>query len=191
MKKLVLILLTCTVLAATGCKSLSGKNTQKQEQMNESIPEEKSFTEVDGILVGEIGRQQFEKETYAKWFEPRYDAYTIHEDDVAVVHDLMKGIDVTVLMGTWCPDSRREVPNFFKILDITNTSPDIELIAVSRAKTTPAGLENGKQLQRVPTFIFSKNGKELGRIVEYPIESLEKDIIKILSGEEYKHAYEN
>jgi hypothetical protein len=41
----------------------------------------------------------------------------------------------------------------------------------------------------VPTFIFMKDGQELGRIVEYPLESLEKDMAKILSGVDYKHAY--
>jgi len=29
----------------------------------------------------------------------------------------------------------------------------------------------------------------LGRIVEYPIESLEQDMLKILQGKPYKHAY--
>ena len=34
-----------------------------------------------------------------------------------------------------------------------------------------------------------KNGKEINRIVEFPIETIEKDIYKILSGNEYKNAY--
>ena len=34
-----------------------------------------------------------------------------------------------------------------------------------------------------------KDDQELGRMVEYPLESLEKDMVKILSGEDYKHAY--
>ena len=42
----------------------------------------------------------------------------------------------------------------------------------------------------VPTFIFYKDGEELGRIVEYPIQDLESDMLKILSGQPYRHAYD-
>ena len=33
------------------------------------------------------------------------------------------------------------------------------------------------------------NTASLPRIVEFPIESIEKDIFKILNSEDYKHAY--
>ena len=38
---------------------------------------------------------------------------------------------------------------------------------------------------------INKKGKEIGRFVEYPRESVEEDILKIVSGEAYKHSYEN
>jgi hypothetical protein len=43
---------------------------------------------------------------------------------------------------------------------------------------------------KVPTFIFYKDGKEIGRYVEYARVSLEKDILKIVSGLPYKHSYD-
>ena len=52
------------------------------------------------------------------------------------------------------------------------------------------GLEEGLDIQRTPTFIFFKNGVEIGRIVETPRDSLENDILKIVSGQEYKHSYQ-
>jgi thiol-disulfide isomerase/thioredoxin len=61
-------------------------------------------------------------------------------------------------MGTWCGDSKRETPAFYKILD--NTVFDynnLELITVSRAKETPEGFEKDLNIIRVPTFIFYKN----------------------------------
>ena len=95
-------------------------------------------------------------------------------------------------MGTWCGDSKRETPTFYKILDETNYNyNNLELVTVDRSKTTPDGLEKGYDVVRVPTFIFYKDGKEIGRYVEYARESLEEDMLAILSGKDYKHSYED
>ena len=60
---------------------------------------------------------------------------------------------------------------------------------VSEDKDTPEGLEEGMDIQYVPTIILFKNGEELGRIVESPVETLEKDLLKIAKGEPYEHTY--
>jgi hypothetical protein len=44
--------------------------------------------------------------------------------------------------------------------------------------------------QVLPMFIFSKKGEEINRIVEFPIISLEQDILDILQDKGYKHAYD-
>ena len=65
----------------------------------------------------------------------------------------------------------------------------LEIIAVDRSRKTPDDLQKGFELIRVPTFIFYKKGKEIGRFVEYPKKSVEADFLKILNGKRYKHAY--
>lgn len=192
MNKFFLIAAVTITIGVVGCKGMA-QNTEKKTVQNDAISVETTTQSVaqpqqPDMLVGEIDRQQLETGKFAKWFESGYDAYEV-KGDTDMISNLLKGVDITIFMGTWCPDSRREVPNFYKIMDAVVGSPDIKLIAVTRAKTTPEGLESGKDILRVPTFIFTKNGKELGRIVEYPIETLEKDMIKILKGEDYKHAY--
>ena len=49
--------------------------------------------------------------------------------------------------------------------------------------------EEKMNLNRVPTIIFYKNGKEVNRFVEFAQESLEEDIAKIVSGKDYKNSY--
>ena len=93
-------------------------------------------------------------------------------------------------MGTWCSDSRMHTPAFFKLIDYLKIKDKkMKLIAMSLDKTTVDSLEKNQDIINIPTIIFMKNGKEINRIVEFPIETIEKDIYKILSGNEYKNAY--
>jgi tetratricopeptide (TPR) repeat protein len=51
-----------------------------------------------------------------------------------------------------------------------------------RYKQGPKGEEKGKQIHRVPTFIFKRDGKEIARIVETPQNDLLTDIGQIALG---------
>lgn len=143
------------------------------------------------ILVGAKTKADFQVSPYVFWYNPNHDNYT---PNAATVKELKKhtdGVYMTVFMGTWCSDSQQHVPAFYKILEKMNFGESkVNLITVDRNKQTPENYEKGMDISKVPTFIFSKNGKELHRIVESPVESLEKDMLKILTGQPYKHAYE-
>ncbi|WP_339849284.1 thioredoxin family protein [Dokdonia sp. Asnod3-C12] len=142
------------------------------------------------ILLGAQERETLESEPYNEWFMNSYKNHTIDVESLTAIKEGLKDVRITIFMGTWCEDSQREVPAFFKILDeVDYESETVKLITVSQDKTAPEELVKGKDITNVPTFIFMKDGQELGRIVEYPLESLEKDMAKILSGADYKHAY--
>ena len=61
--------------------------------------------------------------------------------------------------------------------NLTLVRNSIELIGMTLEKTTPDSLELNQNLINVPTFIFKKDGKEINRIVEFPLETIEKDIL--------------
>ena len=93
-------------------------------------------------------------------------------------------------MGTWCEDSEREIPGFINILEsISYDTAKIRIIAVDEDKMTPNFMEKDYELINIPTIIFYENNSEINRIVEFPIKSIEEDILDILSGKAYKHAY--
>ncbi|MEE3035030.1 MAG: thioredoxin family protein [Bacteroidota bacterium] len=147
---------------------------------------------IDGkvILLGKINRANLEQSEHVEWFKKEYDYYKLSDQWVESVKNLFGDISLKLFMGTWCEDSEREVPAMFKILDAVNFDENkIEIYAMSEEKTTPENFENGLNIIKVPTLIFYKNGEELNRFVEFPIVSLEEDIRKILSGEEYRDAY--
>jgi thiol-disulfide isomerase/thioredoxin len=100
--------------------------------------------------------------------------------------------DVVCILGTWCEDSRREVPRFWRLLELAdNANLRLVMIAVGRADDAAAGralaglgfsadFRQEQGIEKVPTFIFSRDGREIGRIVETPAVSLEADAVEIL-----------
>lgn len=172
MKKLLLLLI---VLGFISCK----------EDINKTVPYEDSV-----MLLGKIDKNGFMQEPFSSWFNPEYDNYQINDSIAKAIKPLIKDVEITTFMGTWCSDSQRETPHFLKILESVDFDLDnLTLIAVNDEKTTPQQFEKDLNITNVPTFIFYKDGKELNRIVEFPLESLEQDMLSILKGENYKHAY--
>ena len=147
--------------------------------------------DASGNLVGVADKASFNQEPYAVWFNQNYDNFKPDPTVVANLKPHLKGVKIKGFMGTWCGDSKRETPKFYKLLDAANFNENnLELITVNRSKKTPDNLQEGLNILRVPTFIFYKDGKEIGRFVEYPRETMEKDFLKIVSGQPYKHSYD-
>jgi len=143
-------------------------------------------------LVGKIDKATLLQEPYLSWYQNYYSKYSPNPESISGLSDSLNNYEIKVFMGTWCHDSKREVPRLLNILDQTNYDFDqLQLIALNYSKTTPEQFEAGLNIQRTPTFVFFKNEVEVGRIVETPRESLEKDMLKIISGQDYKHAYQN
>ena len=145
-------------------------------------------------LIGKIDKSGLESETYNNWFSKNYDAYSPDPETIKAIKENLEDYEITLFMGTWCGDSKREVPKFYKILEAADyPMKQLTSVALSREKETykesPQHEEAGLNIVRVPTFIFFKNGKEVNRIIERPIENLEKDILKIMTTNDYKSNY--
>lgn len=105
----------------------------------------------------------------------------INGDDVELVKLVDKPTRIIVFLGTWCPDSQRNVPPFMNLIEAAaNNNIEVEYIGVNLRKVDPDGLVNTYGVRRVPTFIVMRDGQEVGRLVERPSNTVEKDIIQIL-----------
>jgi len=138
-------------------------------------------------LLGIITVSDLKNEPHATWFKKNDKAYEVDKSSLTNVDALLDGVEIKIAMGTWCHDSKREVPRFYKIISAAGGA-NVEMIALDRKKQAPGNEIAGMDITNTPTFIFYKNGVELNRIVETPIESLEKDMVKILSGVDYTHS---
>lgn len=154
----------------------------QSQHINQELEYDKSKTK----LIGLSNREGLQKAPYSEWFDKNYAAYKPQQDFYKKVKNKTKGVDVKIFMGTWCGDSKMEVPRFYKLMDnISFDKNQIQLVnldnASERYKQSPEGFEKGMNIHRVPTFIFYKDGAEIGRIVEHPATDLETDIAQILN----------
>ena len=135
-------------------------------------------------LLGYFNPDQLTHYPYSTWYLSGYDDYQINTKALNSLLDIKKDeITIKVVMGIWCPDSRREVPRFMRVLNAWQyPASKVIFIGVDDAKLSPVGEYNGLSIQRVPTFIIYKNNVEAGRIIENPKASLEQDMVDILTG---------
>lgn len=125
----------------------------------------------DGLMSGEMGES----------FLEYYDDYHPDQAVLASLRPLMEGLVITIVLGTWCGDSKEQLPRFLKLLDQLHYPTDeMLMIGVDSDKTARAFDVSGFDIERVPTFIFYKSDIEIGRIVESPEVSLEADLLKIV-----------
>ncbi len=206
MKNTFLIIAVLALITSCGTQQETASNTTEVAQTETdptntaedtaagvtTVDQDQQATIVNGNLQGIATMQDLQSAPFDSWFNPRYDSYTPDPIAVEALKIALQGVTIRGYMGTWCGDSKRETPKFFKLLQAVNYDMEnLTLVTVDRSKSKPENLVDGYDVQRVPTFIFYRNGQELGRFVEYPRETLEADILKIASGQEYKHSYQN
>jgi len=181
MNKLLILFAVLTI----SCGNTVNKSTDTQDKAENTEKDQQD------MLIGEFKKEDLQNEPFSKWFTPAYENYTPNTSEMNTINENINDYEIKVLMGTWCGDSKREVPKLLKILDKADFNyENLEMVAVDYDKTTPSKIEEELNVHHVPTIIFYKNGKEINRFVEYSQgESIEDDLSKIVSGKPYENSY--
>lgn len=151
------------------------------QELNRTKIDEKSQMEV---LIGLCNRDGLKSNLFKTYYESEYASYTPDATTIASLKTSLanKNIKVTIVMGSWCGDSQEQVPRFYKIIDALGfADTNVTLYCVDRTKKTDKGETDNLNITLIPTFIFYKDGKEIGRITETPKATLEKDMLEIIS----------
>jgi thiol-disulfide isomerase/thioredoxin len=184
MNKLTFILIFLSLLLA--CKirqpltySNGSESSTKNQYQNTNFSDQATW------VLGYFTPDRIKSTPHSEWYFAGYDQYRPDPDIVNQLTTIPRdNIKIKIVLGTWCPDSRREVPRFMKIIDIWKFPPEsITFIGVDDAKLSPVAEYKDLDIQRVPTFILYKNNVEAGRIIENPVTSLEQDMLDILEKE--------
>jgi len=169
MKKLILS-------ALAGLLFVQFAAAQDQFQVMSERPGEKTFK-------GIISRELIQQDTAFKWYAENLKGYTPNAEALTGLKKNADSIQLLTFMGTWCEDSHFVIPKFFALTDAAGFSKDrITLIGVDRQKKTLSHLSEALNVTNVPTIIVMKNGKEVGRVVEFGKYGLfDKELGEILS----------
>ncbi len=115
------------------------------------------------------------------WFGEEFMTWMPNMAVAAQLPPKLEGVRMVCVLGTWCSDSRREVPRLLRLLQLLRVDPSLlTLYGVDRSKRSPEGEEHRWGITLVPTIIVLRGDTELGRIVESPARSLEADLLGIL-----------
>jgi thiol-disulfide isomerase/thioredoxin len=186
MRKIVILLTLLFIMTncSTTSKSKSaGKVSQPSgTETKKAAPVEPASQEAT-LIIGAFDPERLKQEPYSSWYTSGYDDYQIKSEVLNSLLDIAKeNITIKIVMGTWCPDSRREVPRMMRIFDIWRFPiSQISFIGVDRKKNANLPEFESLKIERVPTFIIYKNNIEAGRIIETPKTSLEQDLVNILT----------
>jgi thiol-disulfide isomerase/thioredoxin len=135
-------------------------------------------------LLGRVARADLK--AYASW-QPLFaqPPYVPDPAAIAAIKSNAKDVTVLLILATWCPDSKRELPRYFAVMDAAGVADStLTMVGVDRTKKDTEGLTDKWGVTRVPTFVFFRSGQEIGRVVErVPAGStLEAEIATLLGG---------
>ena len=127
----------------------------KNEKVKDTKDEDKE------IMIGYCDRQGMLSDEFGEYFEMDYNAYELSAKSMKKLSEKLDKVDITIVFGSWCSDSQTQLPLFYKKKAVSFDISDLSI-------------------ELVPTFIVYQNGDELGRIIETPEKTLEKDLAKIV-----------
>ena len=134
----------------------------------------------DGNHFGLLSKSLIIDHDSYTWFPKQYDAY--HPDLNGFDSANLKQISIKIFMGTWCHDSKREVPRLYKILDeLYYAYENFEIIGLTKDKKGYFQDYATFGITNTPTIIFYRNDMEIGRIIEEPKGSLEDQMARIIA----------
>ena len=147
---------------------------------NNEVSFEKDGTK---IVRGFLTKRDLVTDTSFKWFAENQKGYTPNPETVQAFRTYRDSVSIIAFGGTWCGDTKHILPQFFATTDAAGFAPDhITLIGVDRDKKTIQHLSEAFGITNVPTFIVMKNGKEIGRVIEYGnIGVPEREVGQIIS----------
>ena len=135
-------------------------------------------------LVGPLTRDEIEA-ALPDWIGAQVEASPDVEQALRMASAGSADSRVTVYLGTWCSDSRRELARFWRAVDEAGgeVTFDLAYVGIRRDKERrDPGLED-VGLVRVPTFVVEVAGAEAGRVVEESPNGIEHDLLALLRGE--------
>lgn len=118
-------------------------------------------------------------------WKANHDAYEPGVQALIALHDAAAAatgdLSIEVIFGSWCSDSREQIPRFIKVLEQAGAGGiPVTWRGVHKARDQREQRVAQLRITAIPTIIVSRKGSEIGRIVETPQASIEEDLAAVL-----------
>lgn len=131
-------------------------------------------------LLGPLSKEEI-LENFPDWQE-KATSYVPNMGVIEKLQSIQYKIEIEIFLGTWCPDTKRNVSAYFQVMDmVDNPLFTTTYIGIPRDKGSREPYIEGKNIIKVPTFIVLINDEEKGRIIENPVKSVEEDLLDIIN----------
>jgi hypothetical protein len=138
-----------------------------------------AWAQDETALKGKIDMKTLMNDSTTTWFYKGVNSYQPNDNMLNYIKTNRSNFNVVVVMGTWDKTSQEVVPALYKVM-ITGGSPDEQVVMYAADRKMETGAPVDYKVKKLPTIIVFKEGKEEGRIVGEPKESVEGDLSRIL-----------
>jgi thiol-disulfide isomerase/thioredoxin len=102
---------------------------------------------------------------------------------VSLIKSVSRPVEIVVFFGTWCSYCKKWLPRFIKTMEAAgNPNITVRYVGIDENLSEPEALIAQFGISKTPTFVVRMNGKEIGRILEEPKQSMEEDLALMLLG---------
>jgi hypothetical protein len=182
------------ITAFFSCGSLKTKNSkqvsvpQNKMNMRDSINKYPTFHQLDETLQSHFsnstGVAKEDAGVFLGSLQSDYSSYKPNNLVMDSIREILSAgnvLKVDVYGGNWCSDTRYGLGGLTHVLDdLGINKKDFSYIRVDKDKKMIDFKSEGIEISRVPLVIFLRNNKEIGRIIENPVESWEKNLLQLL-----------
>jgi len=131
-------------------------------------------------LLGELSKEEI-FENLPDWQQVA-SSYSPKQETIEKLKAIKREIQIEIFLGTWCPDSKAHISAYFKIMELVDNPLILTTyIGIPRDKQARQEFIQGKNIEKVPTFIVTLDNQEKGRIIETPTKSIEEDLFDIIN----------
>jgi len=131
--------------------------------------------------VGRVANGMFFSRHHGPVFEPGFKAYKSDKESIDYLMKHKQRLSFKCVLGFWCDDSKAHVPSFLKIMsEIGMNEDNYRMYGVDENKQAAFEGFNALRIEFVPTILMYYDKQEIGRWVESPKETMEKDLAGIL-----------
>ena len=145
--------------------AILGFNSANAQAGFTSTIDDKNVTILNGVITK---NDLAENPAFKNWYPANQVSY---KTDTAVINAMANAKDkvqYVIFGGTWCEDTQFILPKFFKLQEQSGIAENnISFYGVDRSKKTIGNIAAAFKITNVPTIIVMKDGKEVGRVVEY------------------------